>query len=131
MTKYQDMRKKHQDEINAFEGIFWAFNNNQFKEGMEKIGLTVNDTNKISRLPSGGFILKEKVNDFLSMFKRHDDERQQLKKEEKELLSALVYELQNHEYCISYDINPALDALGFTKEEIDPKILKKACSLAV
>ena len=131
MITYQELKRKHSEDIDNFEGIFFAFNNKQFKEGMEKVGLTISDTKEIYSLGVGGYIRKDKSKDFEDMLERHTKERQELKKEEKTLLSALVYELQNHEYCISGDTEPALNALGFTKEEIDSKLLNKACRLAV
>ncbi len=131
MTTYQELKQSHSKDIDNFEGIFFAFNQEQFKEGMEKVGLTVSDTKSIYSLGAGGYIRKDKSKDFENMLERHTKERQELKKEEKTLLSALVYELQNHEYCISGDTEPALNALGFTKDEIDSKLLNRACRLAV
>lgn len=128
---YQALKARHSDELNKFEGIFFAFSNDQFKEGMEKIGLTVADTSKIFSLGAGGYILKNKSADFNAMFKRHAEEKRQRKQEEKFLLDALAYELRNHEYCITYDPSDALDALGLSKEDVDPKIMKQACLLAV
>ena len=61
------------------------------------------------------------------MFKRHEIERKELKKDVKKLFDALVYELNNHEYCITYDVTDALESLGLTKDDVDPVILKKAC----
>ena len=72
---YQALKKRHADELNQFEGIFFAFSNEQFKEGMQKIGLTMEDTAKIYSLGAGGYILKEKSADFNAMFKRHAEEK--------------------------------------------------------
>ena len=131
MKNYQELKQAHSKDIDNFGGIFFAFNQEQFKEGMEKVRLTISDTKEIFSLGAGGYIRKDKSKDFEDMLERHTKERQELKKEEKTLLSALVYELQNHEYCISGDTEPALNALGFTKDEIDLKLLNKACRLAV
>ena len=131
METYTQLKQRQEKELNEFKGIFFAFNNNQFEEGMTSIGLTVADTKQIYSLGAGGYIRKDRSADFHAMMDRHADERQQLKKEESALLEALVYELRNHEYCISGEFEPALDALGFSREDIDPAILKKACSLAV
>lgn len=127
---YLEMKKRHSEDIDSFEGIFFAFNNQQFEEGMNKIGLTVNDKNQIYSIGAGGYILKTKSQDFENMLTRHQTERKELKQNEKKLLAALVYELQNHEYCISRDEEPALNALGLDKEDINPVILKKALRLA-
>ena len=128
---YQALKKRHSDEFNQFDGIFFAFSNDQFIEGMEKIGLKKEDTHEICSLGAGGYMLKSKKEAFNAMFDRQAKERKQRKLDEKFLLEALAYELSNHEYCITYDTSDALDALGLRKEDVDPKILKQACLLAV
>ena len=127
MTTYYELKKQHSDELNAFEGIFFAFNNEQFAEGMIKIGLSPDDTIEIYSLGAGSYILKTRIKDFKDMFKRHDNEKKALKKDRQLLLDALVYELCNHEYCITGDVSDALAALELKIEDIDPDILKKAC----
>ena len=126
MEKYTELKARQAKELNDFEGIFFAFNNEQFAEGMQKIGLTIEDTKQIFSLGGGGYIRKDKSEAFSAMFKRHREEKTQAKKEEKFLFDSLVYELNNHEYCITLDPADTLDALGYKKEDIDPKILKKA-----
>lgn len=124
METYQQQKKRHHDEFNEFEGIFFAFSNKQMKEGCEKLG--VSETNKIVRIGAGGFVLASRLQEFKNLLKRHDTERAQLRKDEKELIAALVYELQNHEYCITGNPDDALDALGLTRDTVSPEILKKA-----
>lgn len=46
MSKYTELKAKHQAEVDAFPFGF-AFNNKQFNEMMEKWGLTPDDTDKI------------------------------------------------------------------------------------
>lgn len=128
---YTELKQRQSKEMNDFEGIFFAFSNEQFKEGMQKIGLLPDDTSKIYSLGAGGYILKDKSKAFHEMLDRFEKEKQDLKKQEKSLLEALVYELKNHEFCITLDPNDALDALGWNNNEIDPKILKKAMALSV
>jgi len=128
---YQEQKTRQAEELNKFEGLFFAFSNKQLKEGLEKIGLAEGDTDKIYSLGAGGYILKEKSKEFNDMFKRHAEEKKERKQDEKYLLEALAYELNNHEYCVTYDVTEALDALGWSVDSIDPKILKKACSMAV
>jgi hypothetical protein len=126
MENYTELKSRQAKELNDFEGIFFAFSNEQFKEGMEKIGLTMEDTKQIMSLGAGGYILKTKASAFAAMFKRHAEEKKTRKLEEKFLFDSLVYELNNHEYCITSDTKDALDALGYSKEDVDPVILKKA-----
>ena len=125
--KYTELKKKHSDEFGDFKGIFYAFNDKQFNEGMEKIGLLKNEKDKIYSIGFGGFILKERNDEFVDMISRHSKELYSMLEDKDFLLDALVYELINHEYCISYDANTALYVLGLSSESVDKDILKEAC----
>ena len=46
--KYLELKQRQQKEVNDFPFGF-AFSNQQFKEMMEKFGLSENDTDKIRR----------------------------------------------------------------------------------
>ena len=130
MKTYQELKSENQKQVNEFEGIFFAFNNKQFEEGMHKIGLTIQDTKLIYSLGSGGYILKTRSEAFNDMFKQHKQALKDLRKNEKELIKAIAYELNNHEYCITYDVEPALEALNLTRDSVNPSILKKAIALS-
>lgn len=126
MENYVELKARHAKELNDFEGIFFAFNNEQFSEGMQKVGLTIEDKKQIFSLGAGGYIRKDRSVAFGAMFKRHAEEKNTRKLEEKFLFDSLVYELQNHEFCITLDPSDALNALGYNKDEVEPGILKKA-----
>jgi hypothetical protein len=34
METYTEQKKRHSDDVNKFEGLFFAFSNEQFKEGL-------------------------------------------------------------------------------------------------
>ena len=130
METYQELKARQAKELNNFKGIFFAYSNEQLKEGMEKVGLTMEDTKQIYSLGAGGYILKDRSKEFHAMFERHNKEKKERIKEEKFLFDSLVYELQNHEFCITGDVSEALEALGYNKKDIDSKILKKAMIIA-
>ena len=131
METYAELKTRQAKELNEFEGIFFAFNDGQFQEGMTKIGLPVEDAKQIFYLGVGGYIRKDKSKAFHAMFERHAEEKETRKKEEKFLFESLVYELCNHEFCITLDPTNALNALGYNKEGINPRILKKAMDEAL
>lgn len=55
---YREWLKRREEDANKLP-VFYAFNNEQFAEGMNGIGLTVDDTDKIYKLGnSGGFYRK-------------------------------------------------------------------------
>ena len=127
METYTQQKQRHSKELNDFDGIFFAFSNQQFNEGMAKLGLSAeNDKAKVCTLGSGGIILKERAKAFNDMFKRNDQERTESFKNDAFMLDALSYELSNHEYCITYDTEDTLDALGLKLEDIKPDILIQA-----
>ena len=128
---YKQIKQRHQNELNDFQGIFFAFNNQQFFKGMAKVGLKPEETSEIYRLPGGGFILKSRDHAFKDMFKRHAQEMKEARKANKFLLESLVYELINHEYCITYDPTDALESLGLEEAEITTGMLKKAIKIAL
>lgn len=124
LETYTQQKKRHQDEISGFDGLFWAFSNEQLEEGLTKLKCTTKDLISIG---AGGFILRSQVQSFKDCMTRQAQERKELKKDVKIFFDALVYELRNHEYCITCNPANALESLGLNKEDVDPIILKKAC----
>lgn len=120
---YTEMRDRHQKEWNDFP-MFFAFSDSQFAEGMKKLGLKPSDTKKIYKLgSSGGFYRKSDADTLREMIDRQDAE-------EKAAIAAdtngtgfafemFYHELANHEYCVTYDVTEALDALGYTVDDIN------------
>lgn len=129
MESYFDMKARHEKEINEFPFGF-AFSNEQFKEMMEKWGLTENDTDKILSIGMGGFIRKIDKEAMYDLFKRHKEEKEKGYENDQFLQSAIEYELGNHEYVITYDLEPTLSALGYSidvlQDERFKNILEKA-----
>lgn len=99
--KYSEWNEKRQKEVNELP-LFFAFSNEQFKEQMEKRGLTENDTDKIYRLGgTGGFYLKtdaEKIREFI----RGESQLEELMEDQEFATEAFEYEMENHEYGINW-----------------------------
>jgi len=132
--KYLKLKEKHQKEVNDFPFGF-AFSNEQFKDMMKKIGLKEKDTDKIYSLGAGSYIRKSDSEAMEQMFARHRKEIENEIQNDKDgsgfIYEMFRYELSNHEYCVTYDIEPTLDALGLTLDKINEnqnlvKGLKKA-----
>ena len=95
---YGGLKSRQEREFSAFEGVFFAFNKEQLAEGLIKVN--AKDTSEIYSIGSGGFIRKDASKAFNQLMTRHEYELKALKRDEATLLKALVYELQNHEYCV-------------------------------
>ncbi|MCL2223788.1 MAG: hypothetical protein FWB96_08290 [Defluviitaleaceae bacterium] len=121
-NSYLALEAKHQKEVNQFP-FFFAFGDEQFEKELAKLGLTLDDTDKICRLDDiGAFCLKSNAPKLKEMFARHERER-------KEAIAAdttghgyiyemFLYELANYEYCYTNDLTDTLNAIGITRKEI-------------
>ena len=122
MNKYKELKSRQQKEIDAFP-LGACFSNKQFEEMMAKWDLTVNDTDKICSVGGGCYIRKSDKDAFLEMFKRFDREKQDAIKEDRTgngfIYDMFLYELANHEYCITNDLTDTLDAVDLSQEEIN------------
>lgn len=126
METYLELKARQSKEFNEFQGIFFAFSNSQFAEGMQKVGLEPTDTKAIFSIGAGGYIRKDVADKFHELMTRQETERKEQRKDAKRLYESLVYELNNHEFCITHDPKDALNALGLDINEVDKDILKKA-----
>jgi hypothetical protein len=108
------MCKRHQAEIGAFP-LFWAFSNEQFAEGMKKLGLKVGDKDKIIGFYGGGYIRKTDVDKFNAMVCRHKDERNAAIIADTTGLGFIkdmfTSEMANHEYGYTHDADDVLDVI--------------------
>ena len=122
MNAYQQMKDRQQKEFDAFP-IGAAFSNQQFQQMMKKWGLTVNDTDKICSIGGGCYIRKTDKEALRDLINRLNKEKQDAIAADTTgdgfIFDMFVYELANHEYCITYDLEDTLDALGLTAEQIN------------
>lgn len=128
---YIEMKDRHQKEYNDFTKncVFFAFSNEQFNEGMQKIGLKPDETKKIYSIGHGGFILRTKSKEHIDLLNRFGEETDQAVKNDADgtgfIREMFEYELNNHEYGYTRDITDTLDCLDLTMEQIqtDEKLL--------
>jgi len=115
MNSYIKFKEKKQKEVDNFP-IFYAFNNKQLEDNLKKLGVNKKD---IVSIGYGGFIKKADRHAFYKMFDEHKKEFDEQVKSDEFVYNMFQYELANHEYCITYDINDTLDALDLTLEQIN------------
>ena len=136
MNAYAEMKKKHQEEVNAFPMVF-AFGKEQFAEAMKKLGLKTKDTDKVCTIYGAGDIMrKSDVPAYREMTLRHRKEFEDSVAADKTgdgfIYDMFDYELANHEYGYTRNPSDALAALGVSRKAIekDPQLargFKKAC----
>ena len=130
MKTYEEFKDEHGKKLNSFEGIFYAFSDDQFNEGMQKIGLAPDELKAICSIGNGGYMLKTRRKDFHEMVNSFDADMSAMRKDRKCLLEALTYELKNHEFGYTGDASDALDSLGIKYNEVPGDIMKKAMRAA-
>lgn len=97
---YQEYKERKQSEFDNLP-IFYAFSDEQFKEQMERRGLTVDDTDKIYSIGFGCYYLRSdagKIREWMN----EPDELEQLMSDPEFAESAFYYEMGNHEYHINH-----------------------------
>ena len=127
MNPYVALKKKFSDELNAFEDIFFAFSSEQLTKGLDKLQVTKEE---IVSIGAGGFVKKTSLQAFSDMMKRSEQGMKDFLTDPDNLLTALVYELQNHEYSYTGDPTDALESLGLSMDDIPVDVWKKALSQA-
>lgn len=129
---YWKLKNEKQGLYNDFSNkyIFYAYNQEQFKDGLNKFNCKESDL--VSIYP-GTFLLIEKRNDFNELFKKLDIS--DILKNDIDLMESAIYEeLNNHEYIVLFDpqttIETVYNELGLSPDDkTAAAAMEKATSL--
>lgn len=129
---YWKLRNEKQQLFNDFSNkyMFFAFNYNQFEEGLKKLNCKESDVISIF---TGSFILKDKIKEYNNIYK--DLDISEILKNDPDLMESAIYEeLCNHEYIILFDpqttIETVYNELGLTPDDkTAAAAMKKATNL--
>ena len=139
MNLYRQQKARQEKEINAFfhDNAFFAFNEQQYKDGLKKLGLKESgDELKIISIGAGGYLLTDKKGEYKELFNRIAEERKAAIEDDETgaqfAYDMFYYELNNHEYSYTGRTEDAISALGLSYSEIreNPRLkeaLDKAC----
>lgn len=118
METYSQMKSRHQKAVDNLP-MYFAFGDRQFNELRERLGFETEEEmlKNVFTLGAGSIILKKDKELVMSTFEQNSKEMDEAMKDDDFLLSAFEYELGNHEYVITYEIDETLDALGIDPEE--------------
>lgn len=121
MNAYTELQKKHQEEVNAFP-CFFAYDKDQFAEGMKSLGLKPTDTKLIYRGMAGMYYRKSDSPRLKEMLDRYIKEEQEAingdTTGEGYILDMFSEELANHEYGYTRDLSDTLGAVGLTLDKV-------------
>ena len=130
-NEYVNLVRKQEKEFNNFP-MFFAYNEKQYEEGKQTLGVI--DDKEIYSI-GYGYIRKSDKQSFNNMLERHNKEFKQSIENDKTgegfIYDMFLYELENHEYFITYELDDTLDALNLTLDEIlNSSTLKNGLLLA-
>lgn len=119
---YTALKAKQQEEFNQFPFGF-AFSKEQFTEMMQRFGLNPDDTDQIYSIGNGGYVKRTDSPRMHAMLDRQAAEHQAAIAADQDgtgyVLDMFLYEMQNHEYCITLDPDDTLEALNLTMEQVE------------
>ena len=135
MEDYQTMKKRYHDELNSLP-IKFAYSDEQFKDALAEMGLTEADTGRLVRVPGGGFMKKSESHLLKEAFLRKENEMESAIQADTDgtgfIFDMFDCELSNHEYCITGDPVPALEACGLSIEDVESNpAIKHGLKLAI
>lgn len=100
-------------------GAFFAFSQNQFKEGCQQVGAT--QENKVASFGAGGYVLSKNLDLLIDGLNNIYDLGIKADLEENGVFKIIMRELANHEAQITGDITDTFEALkgyDITEEQI-------------
>lgn len=140
MNRYQALSEKHQREFNKLP-LGFAYSDKQFNEMMLKWGLhPKKDLDKLIRIPGGGFIQKKDLQLLKDVTRKNNQEMQAAIDNDPDgtnfIYEMFYYELCNHEFDYTRELDDTLYSLGYTLKDIqtNPKLkngLKKAMNTII
>lgn len=126
---YSDFKLAEREAIDALP-IEFAFNDDQFHDMLKKFGLTLDEKDKLRRIPGGGFCLatdaKMIVETMLSWSRKLSEI---IKTDDEFTVDALRYELDNHEFGYTGEPDDALLELGLPSDvnKLDERMKNLFC----
>jgi len=114
---YQTLKAQHQTVVNDFPMEF-AFSEKQLVEALEKLECTKDE---VYSGGSGMIYRKTDSKKLAAMFDSLNDSMETWLKDDKFFMSAISYEIANHEYGYTYEIQDSLDALGLSVDDLTDK----------
>ena len=123
METYTEMKERHQSEVNALPLAF-AFSHDRYLERLAAWNITEEEAKAgaIVGIGNGGFIRASDRDLVISTFERIADEEAAAIAADQDgtgyIYQMFLYELNNHEYSYTGDIDDTLDALNISNKDL-------------
>ena len=132
---YKAMKERHQSEINALPVVF-TFSRDQYRETLAAWKITEEEAKAgaILEIGDGGIIRASDKDLVIKTLKRIADEKAAAIAADKDgtgyIYEMFLYELQNHEFSYTQEIDDTLTALEISEEDINSNKALKAGLMA-
>ncbi|MBK3975982.1 hypothetical protein, partial [Staphylococcus aureus] len=110
---YVEFKKRKRKKINDFD-MFFAFDNKQLENGLEKLNV---NKNEIVSIGMNGFIRKSDVQKFKNMLNNFKEEHTKNMKNDDYVYHMFKYQMAYHDYIISYDDEEILDVCNVIEHQ--------------
>lgn len=97
IDRYKEITEQQRN--GKYEGIFYAFNNEQFEEGYNKVKHLLKEGEKICSFGYGGYGVREYITKMFDFIKNAD----KMIAKECDPQEVYYYEYNNHECCVDWD----------------------------
>lgn len=125
MNPYEEMKERQQRQLSEFlkENAFFAFSTSQYEAGLRKLGFAPDKRGEVVPIGgTGGYILKDKYQEFIDIVMENKKERDTAltdpETREQFAFDMFRTELINHEYGYTGNAMDALNALGFSANDL-------------
>lgn len=127
---YTELKNRQQSEFNAFP-CFFAFSNQQFDDGMRRLGLSPDDTSAIYHGFGGMYYRRSDSKKLSEMFSRFDAELSAALNDYDFAVDAFQTEIANHECHYTGSVGEALAALALDADTVNSSpVLRRALAAA-
>lgn len=109
---YLQFKNNKQEKINNFN-IMYAFDKQQFENGLERLGV---NSNEVVSIGGGGYIRKSDIQAFKEMFEDFKNEHNENMKNDDYVYHMFKYEMANNEYIMTYNDYEVLSTCDIEKE---------------
>lgn len=126
MTLKEEYQQKTSKLLEKHE-VFWAFNEEQLREGINKHGISKN--NKMVSIGMGGYMPSKHLSSYLKeteeLYNWYKDQLKELRKNKAGLEKIILYELNNYECFYTGDIDDACKVLPTVSRKTIQAVYRK------
>lgn len=124
--KYAELKQKHSEQLSQIP-FFAAFDKETFNKKLKDLGLTISE---VASVGYSCFLPLKDKHLWINHWQTVEREMTEAMQNDDFMIDAIRYELGSHEYCYTWDYQPALDALSLDIDDERVEIcLKKAIEI--